>query len=236
MKVFLPLIAMIVSVAACDTSATNEDNGLSGYWSFNDEFTVDNSGNGNDAISHGAQVDGGVIGSAANLMGSGYIEIPDNGSFESYDRSFSIWINKSTASIRSGFEAIAWKGPEAGADVAFSLSLVNTEPPFKVALSAGDGASATTHVESDSLIMPGSWYHILAVVSPLDVTLYINGDVAGRTVNNGGVARNNDAILLGRVTESASTARYFNGRVDEVRFYDRALEGRDAQLLYTDGL
>ncbi|MGI9324241.1 MAG: LamG domain-containing protein [Pseudomonadales bacterium] len=235
MKALSPILAAMLFLAACDSSTSESDNALSGYWSFNDEFTVDNSGNGNDAISHGAQLDDGVIGNSANLMGSGYLEIPDNGDFESYDRSFSVWIYKSTASIFSGFEAIAWKGPESGANLAFSLALENVGPPFKVSLTAGDGADTLVRVEADSLIMPGTWYHLVGVVSQLDVTLYVNGRQSARADNNGSVARNTDPILLGRVAESANAARYFNGRVDEVRYYDRSLDAREASILFEDG-
>ncbi len=235
MKALTPVLMFALLFFGCDSASETSENGLSGYWSFNDEFTVDNSGNGNDAISHGAELETGVIGMSANLKGSGYLEIPDEGDFESYERSFSVWVYKSTASINAGFEAIAWKGPDVGPDVAFSLALENTQPPFKVTLSAGDGVAELTSVESDSLIQPGQWYHLLGVVSPVEIVLFVNGEEAGRVENKGGIARNGDPILLGRVSQGSSAARYFNGRVDEVRYYDRALGRSEARLLYQDG-
>ena len=235
MRQLLATLFASLIISACDQSIEPRENGLSGYWSFNDEFTVDNSGNGNDAISHGAEADDGIIGRAANLKGSGYLEIPDDGAFGSYDRSFSVWIYKATSSITAGYEAIAWKGPETGADVAFGLALENTSPPFRLTLSAGDGADGVVSASTGDIIEAGEWHHVLAVVSPIEVTLFVDGRQESHVENTGGFARNSAPLLLGRVTENASAARYFNGRIDEVRYYDRSLGLADAQALFAAG-
>src|SRR3989338_5559848 len=93
----------------------------------------------------------------------------------------------------------------------------------------------------DPDILTSTWYHVAFVSSGTAITIYLNG--VSRTItiatgsNNGdwiGDISNIDTLNLGRVAEP-TPADYFNGNVDEVRIYNRALSADEVRAHYLRG-
>lgn len=77
------------------------------------------------------------------------------------------------------------------------------------------------------------WYHIAAVwKSGEKVTLYVNKTCyQGRAFATSAIADPTKAVNIGRITEGGN---YFQGLIDEVRIYNRALSKRgDQETFYT---
>jgi hypothetical protein len=79
----------------------------------------------------------------------------------------------------------------------------------------------------------GSWVHVAAVIrGPTDMSLYVNGvDVGGTYSGTGGaLAVNSNTGYIGR---GGNNSTYFNGKIDELKLYSKALTSTDIRNDYT---
>ncbi len=83
------------------------------------------------------------------------------------------------------------------------------------------------------------WHHYAMTVSATDFVFYIDGTEVNRASNNqqGDYVTSIDHIYFGKVEYGQGTARsYFNGLIDEVAMWDRALLAEEVEQLYLAGL
>jgi len=84
----------------------------------------------------------------------------------------------------------------------------------------------------------GVWTHITAVMSGFNVTFYVNG-AARQTITGtaNGNANTDDDIYIGSATVNGESTLFelFNGLIDEVRVYNRALSANEVNRLYNMG-
>ncbi len=99
-------------------------------------------------------------------------------------------------------------------------------------------SNATADVLSGgTTVQANKWYHITVVrnIPSNKLSLYVNGvrDVSDIALGAAAAYYGNDpkTINIG----SRNTASFFNGIIDEVRFYNRALSAGEVKLLYTLG-
>ena len=80
------------------------------------------------------------------------------------------------------------------------------------------------------------WYHIVGVRDGNIITIYVDG-VAGATTDTVGILTSEDVNTwsIGRLSDDPSYHRYFNGLIDEVRVYNRALSAEEIGELYRAG-
>jgi len=81
----------------------------------------------------------------------------------------------------------------------------------------------------------GNWYHVVTVRNSNGMTeLYVNGLLdAGDYL---AVSDVDSDGFLGIGVHSTLGDNYFNGLIDDVRIYDKALSAEEIQQLYQDGL
>ena len=76
-----------------------------------------------------------------------------------------------------------------------------------------------------------AWYHIVGVYTGTEGTLYINGNKVSLSRNDpdfGGPLNSiTSDLLIGCGEASGSLIKYFSGEIDDVRIYDRALNGSE---------
>jgi hypothetical protein len=74
-----------------------------------------------------------------------------------------------------------------------------------------------------------TWYHISATISGTSIKLYKNGILV-----NTGTFTGTRQVVLNKLTIGAAstTSRFFNGTIDEVRIYNRALSSDEISRLY----
>ncbi len=77
----------------------------------------------------------------------------------------------------------------------------------------------------------GDWHHYAGVVSASSIEFYIDGLLVGSIPNNqaGSYDSSIDYIEFGRHKYGNTIAGFFNGKIDEVRFWDRALSQAEIQ-------
>lgn len=103
----------------------------------------------------------------------------------------------------------------------------------------GQNDDMAIHTPDNSILL-NEWYHIVSTNTGTQQKMYINGiEVGSENVNTGPINDNNIDLWLGQISDAYVSA-WFDGLMDDVRIYDRALDAGEVQQLYqpssTDGL
>ena len=145
----------------------------------------------------------------------------------------SAWINSS-----------AFPGDDApvvskrGGSVGFQLDTTIDSGPRKVGFKLTSSTGADMIRYGTTPMQTNTWYHIAGVYDAVTATLnvYLNGQVeAGAQVGDVTSTQLDSAqnVLIGRRWNGSDL---FNGRIDDVRIYDRALTAAEIQADMADGL
>ena len=84
---------------------------------------------------------------------------------------------------------------------------------------------------------PGAWYHVAGVYDGTDLIIYVNGFEEGRDTIGTIVAYTTpDPLTIGNILHSNHGNRgVFDGLIDEVEVFDRALQGEEIAAIYLAG-
>jgi RHS repeat-associated protein len=211
--------------------------GALGYWRLNDTTSTmaDSSGNGYSGtysaggITHSQP--GALVGDPTNAAAafasasSGYASVS---SLPATSGSFTVeaWINTSS----SANQGIV--GSRASADDSYDLQLYNG----KLHSDIGTGSAwLTTSADVAFAWTPLVWYHVAEVVTPTSWTLYLNGAAVG----SGGYASATPVLsnathtfALGNIKTGSGS---FNGSLDEVAVYNKALSAGQIAMQFAAG-
>jgi hypothetical protein len=211
---------------------TSLTDGLVAYYPF-DGNTNDNSGNGNNAINYGATLTTDRFenfNSAYKFDGSNdYMRIDhtEDLNFDSYYNSYSIsfWVKGDPAEVSYCRIIEKWN------------ELIGTDYPFALEISTSFKANIRTtenYVNFDyGYLWDNNWKHIILVVNSENKYMsgYVNNSmIASTSYSSLGTTGNNEEIYL--AGHPALSNKYFNGYMDDVRFYNRVLTEDEIQALY----
>jgi len=238
------------------TVAQDQRRGMVGFWKFDDgagQTTDDSSDLNNDgtrgANSTEASDDPTWSSSKADLGGvldfdgtNDIMNVGDDIDFEfpgTTDKfSIAAWIKTDTTPSATNY-TIAGKYNSAG-DREYYLLIDSSNQPVLFMSEAGGGDVARTET-SGTAITVGSWAHVAVSVDfDTDVySMYINGvqvttTSAGAAIStlHAGTAR----FIVGAVDSESTTPDWFmDGKIDEVRVYNRALSAAEIRYLYNYG-
>jgi hypothetical protein len=211
--------------------------GLVGSWSFDEGAgtTVhDSSGNGNDGTLMNAPVwSTGKFSAALTFDGTdNYVLIPHSDTLTSSNFTIEAWIylnsdvNNTQARIVSKQETISKSHSFGIFGKGYGGSTGN-----QLILSIGNGTTwwnflSTTHLSNQT------WYHVAGTHEGTTSKIYIDGqlDKNGTTITQ--TANNAGVLTIGcqkQTIPSTGAMFFFNGTIDEVRIYNRALSQQDIQ-------
>lgn len=90
----------------------------------------------------------------------------------------------------------------------------------------------------ENLIVAGSWYHVAASwdASTQQSSLYLNGQFIASETTIAALNNSNEPYNIGWTFDFSSGQRFFDGRIDEVAIYDRALTSAEIARQYQAGL
>jgi len=187
-------------------------------------------GSNNGTISGATINQTGKIGKCYDFDGSNdYVEIDneENMRLSSGSYTISMWFK---ADDISTFQTMIWKSYTTSGIVDYKIDKYQS----KVRYQTQDGGN----IESSAL-SSATWYHVVAVRDLADTgseqRLYING-VSVSTVTSTGTTvtgNDNEEMQIGRSYFGTSDNNYFNGKIDEVGIYDKALTATQINQLYT---
>ncbi len=233
---------------------TDFSKGLVAYYSFNNCDAEDNSGNGNNGTIHGTpECVNGILGKGLKFGGyydPSYIEVPNSESLSFLDNfSFVIWFN-----IQDVYGMDGWGNPsEYGGQTLLAKSGDREGLVVKVGRSSKDGkfypylrngycclssdVYLSAYDENETSVIDLNEWHMLAVVADSqDIKLFIDGKLEAQMslqefkINP---TMSSSPLRIG-IDEGASWYP-FNGILDEIRIYDRALTENEILELYKLG-
>jgi hypothetical protein len=198
--------------------------GLVAHYAFEND-TTDSSGNDLDGTIIGdANFADGVKGLALDLNGGGYVDCGGIAEFSFTDAmTISTWVN--IRSVTTAWMTIAAKGENA-----WRLAVSNETTGLEYAFSGGTRGwqAATTATE----LAFDEWYHVAATYNTTGgATVYINEVQDASNPDTGGIDTNQFPLLIGENPEA--TGRLFDGMIDELMIYNRALS--EGEILYLAG-
>jgi hypothetical protein len=212
------------------------DPNLLSWWKFDEgsgTTAYDSAGN-NDGNISGASWTTGQIGGALDFDGTNdYVQISNEPNFDfGPDTDFTVcaWINTTAILDRRRIVNKCESGHEPY--TGFSLYM---DPPGIVKFRLKDDADVVI-VETTTSVNDGSWHFVAGVADrDGDIKIYHNGipeDTDSLALVDN--INNNIPVAVGRSMDY--DGQYFDGKIDDVRIYDRALTTEEIEQLYQDGL
>lgn len=140
----------------------------------------------------------------------------------------SAWVNPTTLPTVNGtFFFIAGKGYDSGSSPDTEGYLLRFTQNFGIpTLQCGSYENGNNHIVSwdyGGSITTGNWYHLACRFDGSTWKIYSNGTEQVSVTDSTGAQANDEAFLIGAESIDGSPARYFNGIIDDVRLYNRAL-------------
>jgi Leucine-rich repeat (LRR) protein len=224
---------------SCTTSTvTTLDSGLVAYWNFNEGTgnTVHDSYRGIfNGTFRGASWASGISGSAANFNGHDSISIPTDTTFNlsgsAKQITISTWINTMGGNVFDSGQIIIsrWEGTGQGAEYGLMI-----HPDGRIFFQIDPAPVA----EYSSVKIPlNTWTHVAVTHtfgSASSTKMYINGVVdTGSWLRNGNQYSTPVAapVTIG-YNQSNLFPWWFNGQIDDLRLYRRALSAAEVDTLY----
>ncbi|GAN31510.1 LamG-like jellyroll fold domain-containing protein [Candidatus Brocadia sinica] len=199
---------------------------------------TDASGNGNDGAISGATWTEGKSGNGLSFNGaSNYVSIPR---MNNEELSIAAWFYKYANDTMSADAILS--GHRWDSDVqlreGFDVRFYKTSPDrleFVLITQDGSGNRTQKVAVKDLVNSVGSWYHVAGTYNKAtgEQKLYVNGQLVNTRIHPAG----NTVVPLTwysdmRIGHSMNGNGYFNGKIDGVKIYNRALTDQEVQDLY----
>jgi hypothetical protein len=231
------LLSSIQEVPACSPVPS----GLVGWWKAdgdaNDSIAANNGVIQNVGFTNGV-VDRAFVFYGYSSSPHSRISVPDQPAFELTD-SLSIegWINPAGAGGQSG--VILWRGDcRGGYDPYFFQMHGDNTLGFYIEDGSPNAASVTTSAP----LANNQWYHVAATLdgNTGNMSIYINGVLAAQTNTSMRpfgplISSLEPTIGIGNVGTSCWDYVPFNGYIDEISLYSRALSQSEIEAIYNAG-
>jgi len=222
-----------------DFITTIDTDGLVGYWRFDEDYWMGNKDEVKDSsglANHGtifetSQVQPGKLGKGlARFDGlNDYIIVENSDSLEPDQITVETWVKKTGS---TSFEYLISKGASYDS---FSSYAFYTDGNGGLSFYIGDGISTTKSPNHDSSLWDGSWHHIAGSYDGSTVRLYVDGEEIQSGTESSlflgyNLSTQND-LYIGNYNGSVSHP--FNGDLDEVLIWNRALSASEILQHYT---
>ncbi|MDA1192567.1 MAG: LamG domain-containing protein [Candidatus Poribacteria bacterium] len=203
-----------VEAFALALSAQGQDDGLVGYWTFDDgdgDTAVDSSGNGNDgALVRGPEWVDGQFGGALRFDGTQRhkVEVPHSDSFGTITTGVTLeaWVNPANFN--------SWVSFGVKGDITYGM-FINPSAFVRIHYSGG-----TTLDTAASILAANEWTHVVGTYDGAHARIYINGEMEAEIASALPVPAGTAAFVIGGTLESRD---WYTGMLDEVRLYNRGL-------------
>ncbi len=211
--------------------------GLIAYYPFNAD-AADSSGHGHDGIAHNLTTTSNRFSTANSAWSfngtNAYFSIPSSSELTlSTNFSVSLWIFQRDAQFE-GYRLVdkAYAGETNGI-------ILDTYGNFaegsgrRLRLQTGTVPGVAINVVGNTVYSLFEWHNVVATVSGTTGRLYLDGRLDG-SGNVGRISQNDLDIFIGadHPFKGSGNSHWFNGVIDDVRFYSRALMASEISELY----
>jgi len=202
-------------------------------------YRLENNANDEGGVYNGtwsgtAAYSAGVFGQAANFNGSSsYVSIGEVIPSTNTDCSFSCWFNMAS-SFNSDYKSIL--GGNGSDSFRITIRYVSSGN-YNIEVARGrEGVLYYTSSWSSTPLSPSTWYNLVVTYSFSNNTanIYINDSfINSKVLNLSATSTINTNLVLGSYRSDVGFA-YFNGSIDQVRIFNKALTPLEVQSLYQE--
>lgn len=224
-------IERTTSVVLNDRPYTNEPplSGLIGHWSFDAgtvaDSTAHDSAGSDDGVIYGSTTPTpGKLGQALSFDGgSSYVDLPVSVALPAL--TVSVWFN--AASLTGGNPRLLANAHTDSDATGFQLMFNGggSSGFFDVGNGSDEGQAAW-----NEQLQTGVWYNYVGTYDGTTVRAYLNGVKVGSAPFSGSIAPSGDVSVGDNIAYGGD---HFDGAIDDVRIYDRALSPQEVRELYT---
>ncbi|MGH2613206.1 MAG: LamG-like jellyroll fold domain-containing protein [Rhabdochlamydiaceae bacterium] len=222
---------------------SNAAGNLVAYWKFDETSgmtATDSSGNGNtgtlnnSAITHSTSIVAPItcFSNPASLHFPGvqadYVSVPDNSSFDPATQiTIAFWMNPDTVSINYQHMVFKYNGNL----TAYGVWLHNANVYMET------NNNSIHSLTSNATVSVGDWHYIAVTFDGTTQKLYIDGSLDNEATPSGmtGISYGTDPSEYPLKIGSGDYNNGFEGYIDDVRFYDRALSASEISNLAGGG-
>jgi len=232
------LVLSVTLVLWANPAKCDLDTGLIAYWTFDEgsgTVAYDSAGT-NDGTISGAQWTEGIIGGALDFDGvDDYVRVADSHSLTPTNEvTVSAWIHIRSVSWSDRTAIVCkyyWRG-----DRAYFLGLGKNKDPDKTTVAFV--VAETPHTigyprYSTTSLLPGQWYHVAATFEPNHEVIYVNSiketDDSNLSIPDS-IPNNSQPLYIGYHKDEEDG--FFDGIIDEVALWQRALSAEEVEQLY----
>jgi hypothetical protein len=217
--------------------------GLVGYWEFDEgtgQTAYDGSNNSNNGqLGSTASSDDndpswtgdGKNGGGMDFDGvNDYVDVPDSISLDITSAiTIEAWIKWGGSATHRGAIWDDWDWVTPKQSVQFRI---NTDNTIRFLVSSNGGATED-YMQTIDTIDNINWYHIAVTYNAGDAKIYINGNESiSDTLTETSIYNSNNTKFIGKYD---SSSEFFNGSIDSVRIYNRALSADEVRYHYNRG-
>lgn len=232
-----------VNLTGANTAFIDWNQSLAGLWRFDDKNSThvfDNSTYKN----HGAMKNGvncdvaGKFGQACKFDGvNDYIDVPDKGNYDNISAiTVEAWFKfEQLAKDKGEGEVIVTKKHPSSPWNSWSIGQWNGDNNIAFSVKNSAGTNFQAYVGSAATnILPGEWHHIVGVYNGSRVVVYLDGNIGSNSASmTGPIYNSTDPLRIGADWSGGSR---FNGTIDEVKIWNRALSPEEIKASFNAGL
>jgi len=229
MFVAVLLLTMGFTFSESASQCVTPPSGLVSWWpGENNANDIQSSNHG--TPQHGATFATGLVGRAFSLDGTNdYVSIPHNAALQPTQITVSTWIKANPTQAYSHYLVV---DKSHGWTDATGWVLQGETNSGRIAFSYGDGVDFP-ELYSTTNLLDNNWHFVTGTLDGSDLKIYIDGVLEGSLPYSGTPAGNSRNVNIGASWGGGPFNRFFNGLIDEVDIYNRALSATEIQSLYT---
>ena len=215
---FLAMALSFFFAASIQAQCILPPSGMVSWWP-GDGNSNDIMGTNNGTLENGATFAAGMAGQSFSFDGTDdYLQVPDSASLDLTSQiTIDAWINPAALGRRVVDKITA------GASDGYLLDIWPGNVRFIV---GNQGVNGSTPLTS------GAWTHIAATYDGSQMRVYVNGVLDGSLTTNIAIPVNSLPLRIGA---DQNGSNQFNGLIDEVEIFNRALSAAEIQSIYTAG-
>jgi len=205
-----------------------------GFWHMDEPQWTGATGEVKDetGVNHGTAYGGATTTSDAKYGRAGYfdgeddyVEVPDSDSLDITDEiTIEVWVKPKV--VDSTYHWVVSKD-SGNNNLAYLLGL-SSDNEFRF-LTRNANADVLTGLSVSADV----WYHIVGVDDGVNIKIYQNGVLANSAPVSGEFVVNDIDVIVGART-ATNPIQFFNGIIDEVRIWERALTPTEIEILYNN--
>jgi len=229
--------ATATDITGITINCINLNEGLVGYWSFDDSNEVghDYSNEGNHGTNYGATwISEGKSNGALSFDGDDFLVVPNNSSLNT-NISFSVvaWFKPAIFSPYRSITLITRRGP--GYQYSFSIyDHYDDDNYCFYGMTEHEGEGLINLYSEPDYIELDNWYFGVYTYDGSDYRLYLGNEIIVKEVDNNIGSKVQppsmyEPLVFGR---NKFAGGFFNGTLDEVRIYNRALNFGEIEMLF----